>query len=144
MTCVAKSAYTMTADIYVASISQNSTTGSIVKTWSFNQTVPCLARGIVRAGLGDNSTTVNIEDFLKVTNSMVKLRAGITLDSTVKVANIKNSDGLVIWKEGPTSGVSGSTIFEPRGSTPISDHRGHIVEYETILIRPEVQKLNGV
>jgi hypothetical protein len=144
MTCVAKSAYTMTADIYVASISQNSTTGSITRTWVFNQTIPCLARGIVRAGLGDNSTTVNIDEFLKVTNSLVKVRAGVTLDSTVKVANIKNSDGLVIWKESPSTGVNGSTIFEPRGSTPIADHRGHIIEYETILMRPEVQKLNGV
>lgn len=144
MTCVAKSAYTMTADLYVSSVTQNSTTGSINRTWVFNQTIPCLARGIVRAGLGDNSTTVNIDEFLKVTNSLVKLRAGVTLDSTVKVANIKNSDGLVIWKESPSTGVAGSTIFEPRGSTPITDHRGHVVEYETILMRPEIQKLNGV
>lgn len=144
MTCVAKSAYTMTADLYVSNISQNSTTGAITRTWVYNQTVPCLARGIVRAGLGDNSTTVNIDEFLKVTNSLVKLRAGISLDSTVKVANIKGPTGIPIWTESPSLGVDGSTIFEPRGATPITDHRGHVVEYETILMRPEVQKLNGV
>jgi hypothetical protein len=143
MTCVAKSAYSMTADIYVATITQNSTTGSITRAWTFNQTIPCYARGIVRAGLGDNSTKVNIDEFLKVTNSLVKLRSALSLDSTTKIANIKNANGSIIWTEAPTLGVSGSTIFEPRGSTPITDHRGHVIEYETILMRPEVQKLNG-
>ncbi len=134
----------MTADIYVATVAQNSATGSITRTWVFNQTIPCYARGIVRSGIGENSTAISIDEFLKVTNSMVKLRSGLSLDSTTKIANIKNSDGSVIWTESPSLGVNGSTIFEPRGSTPITDHRGHVVEYETILMRPEVQKLNGV
>lgn len=134
----------MTADIYVATVTQNSTTGSIVRTWEYNQTVPCHARGVVRSGMGDNSTYIDIDKFLKVTNSMVKLRSGLSLDSSTKIANIKNASGSIIWTEAPTLGVSGSTIFEPRGSTPITDHRGHVIEYETILIRPEVQKLNGV
>ncbi len=144
MTCVAKSAYSMTADIYIASVTQDATTGTITRSWEYNQTIPCIARGIVRSGIGENSTAISIDEFLKVTNSMVKLRSSLSLDSTTKVANIKNSDGSVIWIESPSLGVEGSTIFEPRGSTPITDHRGHVIEYETILMRPEVQKLNGV
>jgi hypothetical protein len=53
-----------------------------------------------------------------------------------------------VWNEDDTissqGGVDGATIFEPRGSTPIIDFDGRVIEYETVLQRQEIQTLESL
>lgn len=146
MTCIAGTAYTMTADLYTPTVTQDANTGAVQKTWVKTSTIDCLAKGVVRSGIGDNSNTVEVKNYLNVISGLVKLRSKTAIDSSVRVTSIKN-DIEVIWKEsgltgiGSAGGVDGATIFEARGSTPIMDHLGHIIEYETILQRQDIQSL---
>ena len=143
MSCIAKSAYTMKADIYQPTITQDST-GAVVKSWAFEKTVDCLARGILRKGVGENSTAVEINDYLNILTSLVKVRTAEVIGSDRRVVRIRNNDQVIfVENQDPSSegGFQGSTIFEPRGSTPIMNFNGKLIEYETVLRRQEIQRL---
>lgn len=146
MVCIIGTTYSMTADLYAPTITQDSNTGAVQKVWEKTQTINCLAKGVVRSGIGDNSNTVEVKNYLNVISGLVKLRSRNPISSSVRVTNITNGTE-IIWKEdiltgvGSAGGVNGATIFEPRGSTPIMDHLGQILEYETILQRQEIQSL---
>ena len=134
----------MKADIYTASVTQDAV-GAVQKTWSYEKTIDCFARGILRKGVGENSVAFNVNEYLNVLNSLVKMKAGEVIPADRRVVLIRNDDG-VIYKEDqdPSSagGFQTSTIFEPRGSTPITNFDGSVIEYETVLMRQEVQRLD--
>jgi hypothetical protein len=134
----------MKADVYIALIGQDSI-GKATKSWIFEKTISCRARGILRKGVGENSTAFDVENYVNVFNSMVKLRSSEVIPSDRRVVNIRNRDG-IIYKENQDPATEGgfedSTIFEPRGSTPIMNFNGSVIEYETVLMRQEVQVLN--
>jgi hypothetical protein len=143
VSCIAKSAYTMKADIYQPTVSQDST-GAVVKTWTFEKTIDCVARGILRKGVGENSTAVEINNYINTLTALVKIRSSAVIASDRRVVLIRNNDE-VIYKENQDPSTEGgfqnSTIFEPRGSTPITNFDGKIIEYETVLMRQEIQRL---
>lgn len=133
----------MQADIYQASVTQDST-GAVVRAWTFEKTIACIARGVVRKGIGNNSTTVEINNYINMLNSMIKLRASEVIPTDRRVVRVRNADGVIFLEnQDPTTdgGYQGSTIFEPRGSTPLTNFDGSVIEYETILMRQEVQRL---
>jgi hypothetical protein len=142
--CITGTSYTMKADVYIALIGQDSI-GKATKSWIFEKTISCRARGILRKGVGENSTAFDVENYVNVFNSMVKLRSSEVIPSDRRVVNIRNRDG-IIYKENQDPATEGgfedSTIFEPRGSTPIMNFNGSVIEYETVLMRQEVQVLN--
>jgi hypothetical protein len=134
----------MKADIYQPTISQDST-GAVVKTWTFEKTIDCVVRGILRKGVGDNSFSVTLTDYLNVFNSTLKMRTANSISTSRRIVNIRNDDGVIFLEnQDPASegGFQGSTIFEPRGSTPIVNFDGKIIEHETVLIRQEIQRLS--
>jgi hypothetical protein len=142
--CITSTTYTMQADIYKPTISQDST-GAVVRSWSFEKTINCLARGVIRKGVGENSTTVEINNYLNMLNSLVKLRASEVIPSDRRVVKIRNSNGVIyLENQDPSTdgGFQGSTIFEPRGSTPLINFDGSVIEYETILMRQEMQRMS--
>jgi hypothetical protein len=134
----------MQADIYSASVTQGAA-GEVIKTWVKEETIDCYARGILRKGVGENSTAFEVNNYVNILNSMVKIRTTKVIPSNKRVVAIRN-DYEVIYKEGqdPSSagGLDGATIFEPRGSTPITNFDGSIVEYETVLMRQEIQRMD--
>lgn len=141
--CISSTAYNMRADIYKASISQDSS-GAVIRAWVFEKTINCVARGVVRKGVGENSTAVEINNYLNILHSMVKLRAKDVIGTDRRVVRIRNNDGVIFAEnQDPSSegGYDGSTIFEPRGSTPLLNFDGSIIEYETVLMRQEIQRL---
>lgn len=141
--CITSTAYTMKADIYSASVTQDPT-GAVAKTWTYQKTIDCFARSILRKGVGMNSTTVDINEYLINVGSMIKLRSSEPIPYSVRVSNIRNEEGVIYLENQYASsagGLNGSTIFEPRGSTPIPNFDGSIIEYETVLMRQEIQKL---
>lgn len=140
--CITSTAYTMQADIYSASVTQDPT-GAVSKTWEFQKTINCVARGVLRKGVGENSTSVEINNYLNILNSMIKLRSSEPISYNLRVVKVRNSDGVIFLEnQDPSSegGFEGSTIFEPRGSTPLINFDGSIIEYETVLMRQEIQR----
>ena len=141
--CITSTAYTMQADIYSASVTQDANSGIVQKIWTYEKTIDCVARGVVRKGIGENSTAVEVNNYLNILNSMVKLRTSEPISYDRRVSNVRNEDGTIfIENQDPSSErfPSGSTIFEPRGSTPLINFDGSIIEYETVLMRQEIQR----
>lgn len=134
----------MKADLYAPTDSVDQFTGAIVKTWEFVKTIDCLARGIITTSTGSNSSDFVTAKFINYPQNTIKFRANQPIDASYRVVAIRN-DQEVIWKEDQyganNGGLNGATIFEPRGSTPITDHRGMVLEYETMLDRQEIQQL---
>jgi hypothetical protein len=134
----------MQADIYSASVTQGAA-GEVIKTWVKEETIDCYARGILRKGVGENSTAFEVNNYVNILNSMVKIRTTKVIPSNKRVVAIRN-EYEVVYKEGqdPSSagGLDGATIFEPRGSTPITNFDGSIIEYETVLMRQEIQRMD--
>lgn len=142
--CISSTAYNMKADIYRSTISQDSS-GAVVRVWVFEKTINCVARGVVRKGIGENSTAVEVNNYLNILHSMVKVRAKDIIGTDRRVVSIRNADGVIFAEnQDPSSegGYQGSTIFEPRGSTPLLNFDGRVIEYETVLMRQEIQRLD--
>lgn len=134
----------MYADLYAPTDSVDEFTGAIVKSWELVSTIPCLARSIVTTSTGSNSANFVTGKFINYAQNTIKLKSKNPIDTSFRVVAIRNSQD-VIYKENQygnnNGGVEGATIFEPRGSTPITDHRGIVLEYETMLERQEIQQL---
>ena len=134
----------MYADLYAPTDSVDEFTGAIVKSWELVSTIPCLARSIVTTSTGSNSANFVTGKFINYAQNTIKLKSRNPIDTSFRIVAIRNSQD-VIYKENQygnnNGGVEGATIFEPRGSTPITDHRGIVLEYETMLERQEIQQL---
>jgi hypothetical protein len=134
----------MKADIYEPSITRNEYTNSVEKTWTIVKTIDCLARGIVTTSTGSNSANFVTSKYINYPENTIKLKSKEPIDVSMRVVAIRNGSQ-VIYQENQygnsNGGVDGATIFEPRGSTAITDHLGNILEYETMLERQEVQSL---
>jgi len=141
---IAGTAYTVKADIYQPTVSQDAT-GAVVKIWTFEKTIDCTARGILSTGLGKNSIEVSIDYLNNILNALVKLRSQVSIPTSRRVVLVRNKDGVIFLEnQDPSSdgGFQSSTIFEPRGSTPLTSFDGSVVEYETVLRRQEVQRID--
>jgi len=141
--CITSTSYTMKADIYQAAISQDAT-GAVVKIWTFEKSIDCIARGVLRKGVGENSTAVEVNNYLNMLSSMIKLRSSEVIPSDRRVVKVRNSAGVIFLENQDPStdgGFEGATIFEPRGSTPLVNFDGSVIEYETVLMRQEIQRL---
>jgi hypothetical protein len=135
----------MKADIYEHTPVQDEQTGAIIKSWSKLETVDCLAKSIVSDTLRADSSSIDLKNYLINISNIIKIRTNKPINSGCRVTNIRNSDG-VIWSESTTvpseGGYEGTTIFEPRGTSPIMDFNGKVIEYEVILQRQEIQRLD--
>lgn len=136
----------MKADIYAPTVSQDAT-GAVVKTWAFSETIDCTVRGILRKGVGDNSVSITLQEYINTFNSTLKMRSSSAISTDKRIVRIRNSDVVIFLEnQDPASegGFQNSTIFEPRGSTPLTRFDGTVIEYETVLVRQEIQKLAGL
>lgn len=144
MVCVTSAKYVMYADLYAPTENVDEFTGAVTKTWELVETIPCLARAIVTTSTGSNSANFVTGKYINYPENTIKFRSKSPIDTSYRVVAIRNSQD-IIWKENQygenNGGLEGATIFEPRGSTPITDHRGFVLEYETMLERQEIQTL---
>jgi len=147
MSCLAASVYTMKADIYDPTVTRNATNGMVSKDWALTQTISCVARGLLGSKMGNNSANVSIKDQVVLNKDFIKIRTSTPISASSRVVGIRTGS-TVIWKEdyiaNSKGGVAGATIFEPRGSTPILNFDGTVIEFETVLERQEVQILEGL
>ena len=144
MSCLSHAAYTMKADVYKATKTQDTSSGVIQNVWALDRTIACQAKGIIRDSVQSNSSAVDIANYLVNLSNVVKLRSAAPLSSEDRVVAIRNASG-VIWTESDVitsqGGLNNATIFEPRGSTPVINFDGKVIEYETVLQRQEIQTL---
>lgn len=144
MSCLAGSTYNMQADIYEPTTTRDETNGMVTKAWALRETVSCQARAVLGSQLGGNSAQVSLKDYLTQSTDFIKIRSKNPISSLYRVINVRNSQGL-IWTEdyiqNSLGGLEGATIFEPRGTTPLVDHTGKVIEYETVLQRQEIQSI---
>ena len=147
MSCLAASVYSMKADVYTPSVTRNATNGMVSKTWTLEETINCVARGLLGSKMGNNSANIDIKDQIVINKDFIKIRTKSPISSANRVVGIRSGDN-IIWTEdyiaNSKGGVDGATIFEPRGSTPILNFDGSIIEYETVLQRQEIQELEGL
>lgn len=145
MSCLVHSMYNMKADIYESEATQDENTGVIIKSWSLKESVECLVKPILSSSLRADSASTDIQNYLIAVSNIIKVRTSDPISSSYRVVNVRNSDGL-IYRESDVitsaGGFQGSTIFEPRGSTPVIDFNGSIIEWETNLHRQEIQRLD--
>lgn len=143
--CVTSSKYMMKADIYTSGVVFNEFTNQPERVWTFEKTVDCIVRGIVTTSTGSNSANFKTGKYINYPENTVKMRTKDAIDVNKRVVNVRNSDGLIIYQENQygegSGGLDGATIFEPRGSTPIIDHLGNLLEHEVMLERKEIQYL---
>lgn len=143
MVCLSGTFYTMKADIYTPSKTQNSI-GMVQSSWTLSSTIDCSAKTILRDTMLSGSDSVDITGQFITAMDIIKLRTRSPIDPDFRVVNIRNANGTV-WIESngidSNGGVDDATIFEPMGSTPILDFNGSVLEYETLLRRQEVQSL---
>lgn len=144
MSCLAGSTYTMKADIYTPLTSRDATNGMVTKAWVLDSTIDCYARSILGSQMGGNSAQVSLKDYITQSTDFIKVRTKTPISSASRVVAVRNTDG-VIWTEdyiqNSAGGLDGATIFEPRGTTPLVDYTGRVLEYETVLQRQEIQSL---
>lgn len=137
----------MKADIYDPTVTRNATNGMVSKDWTLTETISCVARGLLGSKLGNNSANVSIKDQVVLNKDFIKIRTSVPISASSRVVGIRTGS-TVIWKEdyiaNSKGGVGGATIFEPRGSTPILNFDGTVIEFETVLERQEVQVLEGL
>lgn len=137
----------MKADIYDPTVTRNATNGMVSKDWTLTQTINCVARGLLGSKMGNNSANVSIKDQVVLNKDFIKIRTSSPISASSRVVGIRTGS-TVIWKEdyiaNSKGGVAGATIFEPRGSTPILNFDGTVIEFETVLERQEVQTLEGL
>jgi hypothetical protein len=133
----------MKADIYKPVITQDSI-GTVSKTYTFEKTVDCFVRVDIRTGSGDNSTAVKIKEYINYLYSQVKMKSNEVVPMDRVIVKVRNDSGVIFLEnQDPSSagGFENSTIFESKGSTPIFNFDGSILEYETMLSRKEIQKM---
>ena len=132
------SIFNMKVDVYMQEDYQDSNTGAIKKSWIYQKTIPCFAKGIISnsasARSGDNQSIST-----KYQNTQtIEVRTQTPITYRQKITNIKDSSNNVIWFELNYPNDT-PTVFEIVSSTPITDPFGTLMAYNSIAKRSENQ-----
>ncbi len=132
------SIFNMKVDIYMQEDYQDPNTGAIKKSWIYEKTLPCFAKGMISnsssARSGDNrSISIKYEN-----TQTIEIRTQTPITYRQKITNIKDSSNNVIWYELNYPNDT-PTVFEIVSSTPITDPFGTLMAYNSIAKRSENQ-----
>jgi hypothetical protein len=130
---------------------QDEDTGEITRVWvtdsdvdtpgTQQREIPCIVRGVVDGGIRVAGTTERYTPagiYENVDFAKMSFPAGIVVTKRDRITNIKNRDGVIIWKEEEFD--SAATVFDVLGVTPITDPFGKHIENMALLQRAEVQQ----
>lgn len=100
----------------------------------------CMARGFTDGGIRVAGTTerwsgrgnIDTVDYVSM-----KFPKDVLLTRRDRVTDIRNSAGLLLWKE--EESTDNATVFDVNGVTPIVDPFGNLIEYSALLERAAVQ-----
>lgn len=132
------SIFNMKVDVYMQEDYQDPNTGGIKKSWIYQKTIPCFAKGMISnsssARSGDNQSIST-----KYQNTQtIEIRTQTPITYRQKISNIKDSSNNVIWFELNYPNDT-PTVFEIVSSTPITDPFGTLMAYNSVAKRSENQ-----
>jgi hypothetical protein len=132
------SIFNMKVDVYLQEDYQDPNTGAIKKSWIYQKTIPCFAKGMI-----SNSSTARSGDNQSISTKYqntqtIEIRTQTPITYRQKVTNIKDSSNNVIWFELNYPNDT-PTVFEIVSSTPITDPFGTLMAYNSIAKRSENQ-----
>jgi hypothetical protein len=140
MNDLVNSIFSMNVDVYMQAEYQDPNTGAIKKTWMYQKTIPCFAKGVISNSSttrgGDNQTI----SAKYVDKQTIEIRTASRLTYRQKVTNIRDGAGNPIWVELDYPSDT-PTVFEIASSTPITDPFGNLMAYNSIAKRSENQKI---
>lgn len=134
--CVTGSRMNMLADVWSQTTEQDSVSGSIRRVWTYNRTISCIARGILDGGIRVAGTTETWGDTYEAVD-WIKLTAQEPLSRREQITNVRNEQGHVLWVDREVADTP-PTSFDVKGSQPVIDPFGNVIEYQTLLQRIEV------
>ena len=103
--------------------------------------IPCIVRGIIDGGIRVAGTTERYTPsgiYENIDYARMQFPANYVLTKRDRVTNIKNSKGIILWKEEEYD--DSATVFEVLGVTPVPDPFGNHIENSALLQRAEVQQ----
>ena len=132
------SIFNMKVDVYMQEDYQDSNTGAIKKSWIYQKTIPCFAKGII-----SNSASARSGDSQSISTKYqntqtIEVRTQTPITYRQKITNIKDYSNNVIWFELNYPNDT-PTVFEIVSSTPITDPFGTLMAYNSIAKRSENQ-----
>lgn len=132
------SIFNMKVDVYLQEDYQDQNTGAIKKSWIYEKTIPCFAKGII-----SNSATARSGDSQSISTKYkdtqtIEIRTQTRLTYRQKITNVKDSSNNVIWFELNYPNDT-PTVFEIISSTPITDPFGKLMAYNSVAKRSENQ-----
>lgn len=134
--CLSSATYPLKADIYTKQRTTNKS-GQIVDKWQFWKTIDC---GVI-AFSSTSFKAQSLHESFGTTyekSAYVTLKTKEPLSRSVRVTNIRDRQGTVIYKELELKN-NPPTWFNANGSNPRTDPFGSTLEYETLLNRSEQQ-----
>jgi len=138
MNDLVNSIFSMNLDVYFQEDYQDENTGAIKKSWIYQKTLPCFAKGIISnsatARGGDNRSIAT----KYVDTQTIEVRTESRLTYRQKITNIVDFSGNPIWVELDYPNDT-PTVFEITSSTPITDPFGRLIAYNSIAKRCESQ-----
>jgi hypothetical protein len=100
--------------------------------------VRCEVRGVMQGGIRVAGTTQRYSEIYEnVEWANATFDKSVNITKNDKVTNIRNADGLLIWRN--EEGDGGPTTFNVMGVTPALDPFGKLTEWKVLLQRAEVQ-----
>lgn len=131
---------------------QNPETGDIIRVWvpeDSDDVSPGIqikrfsleAKGIIDGGIRVAATTQRYTPggrYENIDYIMIKFPANVTLTKRDRVTDIRNSKGVLLWKE--EEFTDAPTVFTVEGVVPITDPFGMYVENSALLQRSEIQE----
>jgi hypothetical protein len=132
------SIFNMKLDVYMQEDYQDPNTGAIKKSWIYQKTVPCFAKGMI-----SNSSTARSGDNRSISTKYeniqtIEIRTQTPITYRQKITNIKDSSNNVIWFELNYPNDT-PTVFEIVSLTPITDPFGTLMAYNSVAKRSENQ-----
>jgi hypothetical protein len=132
--CATEGRYSMKVDLFKPVKVQDEDTGEIVSSWAYVKTISCFAWGVTASGK-DLPGTFEYFDKKYAQTDIIRMLTGSEIHKDWRAMSIRNDDS-IIWVEDTTGQP---TLFDARGSVPVVDPFGNVVEYSTMLTRAEVQ-----
>lgn len=136
-----------TADIYIYSSVQD-VSGAVSKDWSYLKTVKCMVRTYAGKSGTSHGQEYDFNNQLSTLEAVVRIRTLEPIGTEVRLTNLRDINGVAMFPDTEDAfgvdGIDGQLIWMPSNSTPIVDHTGRVIVFETHCRLSEVQGLGGV
>lgn len=133
MSFINKARYNMLADVHVQTQTRDPDTRQVLRSWSFDRTIRCQARGVVNTGIRVVGATEQFQqdgDYEDI--DWVKMQHATQLSKRDRITNIRHRNtGEVLWKNDDDTPIT----FDVMGSQPLPDPFGRVTQYDSLMYR---------